>query len=602
MSEVVFKRAIVTNIDLDATTQDLEELLGFDKTDFLKNNTCVQIKKDDNNGIYALVISPQFAHDEIIKLNGVEFYGKNLKIVPEDVGKPTNNNNNHNNNNDSGNNSSSSNNEDSSSNNNNDDNDGNGSSEIEYLFLDCRLPDANFDPIKEVEVCAALQLDYADDPHKAVKKFWGRNLGTFAVESTEMEKYAGKNLVIRGHHIPLVPVYKRPPQQQHQQQHTPQNRRRFFDPDGLKIRIFDAWKLQHRGIKNQEFNEYFQSIGAEVIVMAQPERCKDFREIFNTNRFIVVKKTNNEGNTIDFGTHATVGGVSFKLSYFGIQRYCALCDLKHGYECPTKMKFDLMRAQRKDQTQKTKIYSDSTLRHTNQLALTTDTACMTGGGIAQLVNAIPYDHHHDEVIINGGTNEMNTENLREYVYTIDKMRPKIEKLAEKTSVTIVLPATPTEAPEQIVKDRLLTKVLKDIQSIDVIKLDPVEMADFRHPTREGTVNILQQINGRKKIIIEQFGDSTTLPAKYRGVQTLFKVGCRGCETTEFNHSLCEDCTTAAAAIDITEFERQITELHETMYPQLNDVEMRERGKKRSNSSDGKVTGNKKSTNGDNGNM
>ena len=191
---------------------------------------------------------------------------------------------------------------------------------------------------------------------------------------------------------------------------------------------------------------------------------------------------------------------------------------------------------------------------------------------------------------------MNTENLREYVYTIQKMRPKIEKLAEKTSVTIVLPATPTESPEQIVKDELLSKALDEIESIEVIKLDPVEMADFRHPTREGTVKILQQINSTKQIIIDQFADSTTLPAKYRGVQTLFKVGCRGCDSTEFTHSLCEDCATAAAALDITEIERHISEIHETMYPRLNDVEMNERGRKRSNSSDGE-SGNKKSSNG-----
>ena len=59
--QVVFKRALVLNIDQDATSQDLAELLGFDKTDFLKNHCCVQIKTDEKNGRFALVVSPEFA-------------------------------------------------------------------------------------------------------------------------------------------------------------------------------------------------------------------------------------------------------------------------------------------------------------------------------------------------------------------------------------------------------------------------------------------------------------------------------------------------------------------------------------------------------------
>ena len=390
-----------------------------------------------------------------------------------------------------------------------------------------------------------------------------------------MVRYLDKNLVIRGHHIPLVPIRKRKPRHQ-QAKRGDQERRRFFDPDGIKIRIFDAWKLQHRTIPHSLFNEYFESIGAEIIKPAQPESCREYREVSNTNRYIVVKKTRDDGSEIDFGERISVSDTSFKLSYFGIQRYCGLCDKSHGWECPTQIHNDLLRTLRKGTTNKAKIYSDSTLRHVNQLALTTDTACMTGGGIAQLVNAIPYDDPHEEVVIKAGTNELNEENLKEFVYTVQKTEEKLEKLATDAKITVVLPSIPTDTPEQIIKGQFLTESISKIVSINVIALAEVEMADFRHPSRKGTAAIINQIHAKKPIVLSDCrSDDTTLPSKYRGVQTLFKVGCRGCDSLEFTRSLCNTCVENAKVLDTTEIEGRIRLLRDQMFPpvETNEVQM-----------------------------
>ena len=454
--------------------------------------------------------------------------------------------------------------------------------DILYLLLDCRLPTFVFNPVKEIEVCAALQLEHGDDHHTAVQTFRGRNLGTFSIESTDMKRYVGTHLVIRGKEIPLTPIRKRKPNQPQQQHRNFSDRRRFHDPDGLKIRIFDAWKIHHRQIPHNAFNEYFEQIGVEIIKPTQPERCREYREVFNTNRFIVVRKIKDDGTVVDFGERISVAGVSFKLSYFGIQRYCGLCDTAHGWECPIQIHNDFLRALRKGKTNKAKLYSDSTLRHVNQLALTTDTACMTGGGIAQLCNAIPFDKPHEEVIIKAGTNELNEENLNQFVYTIEKTKEKLAKMAEEVKVTVVLPSVPTSTPEQTVKGQFMTESFESISSIQVIKLEEVDMADFRHPSRKGTTSIINQIHAKIPIILTDCEeDDTTYPSKYRGVQTLFKVGCRGCDSPEFTRSLCTTCIANANKQDTTEIIQRIQNLHEQMYPPVQtDVDMKDANKKR----------------------
>ena len=124
---------------------------------------------------------------------------------------------------------------------------------------------------------------------------------------------------------------------------------------------------------------------------------------------------------IDLGTSVEVNGVRFNIMYDGMQRYCFLCLKKHGTECPAKVRFEFLRNLRKGKTGKTKIYSDSSLRHANQLALTTNIACMSGGGIGELCNVIKHDEKHENIILHAGNNEITrTESLPEFAYTIEK--------------------------------------------------------------------------------------------------------------------------------------------------------------------------------------
>ena len=533
---VSFKRLSVYNIDERITTNDISQLLNFNTTPFLVNHSCVQIREDEGEGKYATVICPADAHVEALKLNGVTFFDKTLRIVDADevtnepaentLPKPQQDN-----------------------------------EAILFLRLDCRNhPDLNFPPVTEREVCQALKLVHPNDPHKAVKSF--QEVGTFGIESVEMEKYLDTKLIIRGHEIPLTAVRKKT------------KRQSSYDPEGVKIRIYDAYGLSYRHIQNGTFDEYFKSLGVDIIKQCQPEKCREDRDIYNTHRYLVVKSTNKDGVKVDFGTRITVGDHSFKIWYPNIQKFCGLCQRKHGWDCPTKTRFEFLRKLRQGKTTQCKIYSDSLLRNANQLALRTDVACMTGGAIGQICNAIPYDPKKtEEVIINGGTNELKIVDLNEFMYTVTKSGQKLSELAKTTPVTVVLPEIPKKVPESIIKTHYLHNEISKVENVNVVVLSDIEMDDgayHKHPTKDGTINIIKQIDASKNVIMDKCDDDIYLPAKYRGVQTLFKVGCRGCQRKDYNPFLCDTCHEDAKAVDTTVLVSEIKRLTEEMFPPIND--------------------------------
>ena len=551
--DVEFKRAHVFNIDQDATSKDLSNLFGFNKTDFLKRHCCVEIKTNEIDGkLFALVVSPKLAHDEILKLDGADFFGQQLKIVAEDDPEsdpqrestvqdtPTHD-------------------------------DG----EILYMLLDCRNNrDFWIPPVSEVEVIDALLLEHGDDEQKAVKAGFGRNLGTFQIESTDMDRYIDTELIIRGHKIKLEPLRRK------------QKKQFQRDPDGIKIRIYDAYGLQFRGLNGELFDDYFDSLGVGIIKQTRPERCRNRPEVFNTNRFIVVKKTTQDGIEVDFGSRINVAGHSFKLSYYGMKKFCDLCNGVHRNNyCPSRVRFAFLQQLRKGKTQKRKIYSDSTLRHTNQLALTTDVACMSGGGLGQICNLVPFDEPHKEVIINAGTNEIKNEQpLKEFVYTVESAGEKLKELSKSVPITVILPPTNTTTPELQAKSEFIQDAISNIDEITTVQLTDIETANNDppfHPTVTGTKHMLTQINVafNKEIILQECDDDTTLPTKYRQVQSLFKAGCRGCNAAEYTPTLCNSCKVKAGDTDTKNLEEKIETLRDKMFPKMGDVLMKDLNKR-----------------------
>ena len=188
-----------------------------------------------------------------------------------------------------------------------------------------------------------------------------------------------------------------------------------------------------------------------------------------------------------------------------------------------------------------------------------------------MCNMVPYDNKHEEIVLNGGSNEiLRTSSREEFVFTVEKTEEKLRKLAEDRKVIVVVPKPPTFGPEEDGKQQYYAKKLKAIESITTIDLKDVEFDETSHPTERGTTVIIDQIAKAigGEIILEVAGGDVTAKRKYSQVNVTYKVGCRGCDTPNFTPSLCPNCNETAKAVNVQELDVIIEAIREEMYPEL----------------------------------
>ena len=168
MEELVYKTLRINNIDNRAAEGDIVQLFGLASNEHLKKHSSVQIEDAVGGGKIAVAVMPETAAKDAIRLNGIEFYGRQLNIeedgsnnnaaemIQADVEatvRPDPN-------------------------------------EIIAMELDCRIPEWNLiternpnGKVKEIEVCEALVLEFPDDPTKRVQTMWGTKIGLFRIQS-----------------------------------------------------------------------------------------------------------------------------------------------------------------------------------------------------------------------------------------------------------------------------------------------------------------------------------------------------------------------------------------------------------------------------------
>merc|ERR1712142_1117789 len=86
--DVSKKSIYVGNLGSNVTSEDLTNLFGLGATPFLQKTCCVDVACDDKTGKsknFAIVTVPEHVHSELIKLNGIEFYGRQIVIEEEVV-------------------------------------------------------------------------------------------------------------------------------------------------------------------------------------------------------------------------------------------------------------------------------------------------------------------------------------------------------------------------------------------------------------------------------------------------------------------------------------------------------------------------------------
>ena len=443
---------------------------------------------------------------------------------------------------------------------------------ISHMEVDTRRPEWCRNHVKLIEVIRAFELEHREDFNKSITAMRGGLMGLFMLESENYERYRNKSVFVRGVELKITPRIQKeregpsPIYGRYNQNHRYHGERR----EGTLVTIWDSYKFKVRHISNELFDEHFQNIeGVEVIKQTQPQKTPGSSTL-NNNRYLVVKNEAEDKSKIDLGSSVEIMGQSWNLSYRGIQKYCFLCDEKHGWECPSKKRFESLKEQRKGKTGHRKMYTDSSFRNTNQLALTTDVECMSGGGMGQICNIVALDTKHDEVIIHAGNNEiLNTKSLSEFVYTVEKASEKLRKLAEETKVTVVLPCAPTMGADEDCKAKFFEEKMKEIDTIQTIKLKKIEY-DCDHPSEKGTQEMIEQIQTAigEKIVLEGAEQEVTTKRKYSQVQPMYKVGCRGCSTLDFTPQLCSACKEEAQSVDTQYLEDMIKKLEEQTFPNL----------------------------------
>ena len=267
--------------------------------------------------------------------------------------------------------------------------------------VDIRSFFSPFDFPKLPEIIKDIESKFTTDITKVVKALWGPLMGVYRIEAKDYVIYKDATIKIRNLDIPIILRTK---------QHN-LNRR-----EGILVTVYDAFAGKAQQILGNAFDAYFLDItGMKMIRQTTPQYHKNTR-VLNGNRYFVADF---DPTSLDLGESVAIGGSHFRIQYEGMQRYCHLCALKHGKRCAAKEKFAEMREKRQGKVTH-KIYCDSTLRNANQLALATDIACTSGGGIGQIANVVHLDpEKKDNIIIFAGANEIkkseNSLGIRLYV-------------------------------------------------------------------------------------------------------------------------------------------------------------------------------------------
>ena len=131
---------------------------------------------------------------------------------------------------------------------------------------------------------------------------------------------------------------------------------------------------------------------------------------------------------------------------------------------------------------------------------------MSGAGIGQLLNAIPFDEPHDEIVVSGGTNDLKGNNLNEFAYSVMKIEEKLSKLSQEQQIKVVLPPIREDVPELHVKGKFLRNSIEKVEKVTVFNLQNIEGDNTHHPTDKGTADIIKQIHEKKDIVMEGCND------------------------------------------------------------------------------------------------
>ena len=83
IEESPITKMYIGNLVESVSTKDLEDVLGIEKTPYLKEKCRVELQVDEKTGkskSFAFLYVPEQVHEDVLKLHGIEFHGKQLTV------------------------------------------------------------------------------------------------------------------------------------------------------------------------------------------------------------------------------------------------------------------------------------------------------------------------------------------------------------------------------------------------------------------------------------------------------------------------------------------------------------------------------------------
>ena len=540
------------NLGSNVTSDDLSRAFSLD-SDLCKITLLQEEKDGDPLNSAKLIVPPEVAL-EIFKLNGTYLSGREMRI---ENGEPSK----------TGSDMQIENSEPTSR---------------SYVELDLS---AGFDcyrikSLTRAELVHAIEKRFSGDETKRVIAPVRRDDTLWKIETEEIDMYKGTDSLVNENNevIATVAVKKkyshRTPEGRvfwSEKRNPPGGHRQSGETDVL-ITLYEANTDKFRHVTNEMLTTEIVKMGAgEMKKSVRPQPACPGSTVPGKNKFFVLQNVDRSKISpfFTFYDNETDTNVRMFLNYYGKPRQCNFCAETHEGDCMLKKKIRALEDERREASEPAgklpiKTYSDSTLRHVREQALSSDVDAMSGGTMGNILNAMEVDHGNSDVanvIMVAGTNELHRRmETEEFVLVVDNTVKRISEVAKSRKLALLPPPVHVKSLDTLeqAKREYLTEALDTASENGVTVLaNPIDSYDDdegRHPTREQTITIINFLDEQAKRLFNTplklksaTDDVICAPRFYKGTTPLYRFGCSGCNDRSQNKwpNLCNACQALA---------------------------------------------------------
>ena len=339
----------------------------------------------------------------------------------------------------------------------------------------------------------------------------------------------------------------------------------------LLLTLDKADTRRFKNVSNEDLTRLIVNLGIGTIKRAvQMQPIRGTREP-SGNKYVILENVKEEDrkkipSSFDFSDEN--GQINrMWINYNGKPRRCKFCGALHDADvtvCPLEVTVRQMEQERENTPRTVKTYSDSTLRLVRQTATASDVDAMSGGTTGNVLNAIEVDKGNNEIknlIIVAGQNELHRRmSNEEFLWVNRSKEERLKKLSETKRVAVL--STPDQQfmdPISQAREEVSRASLVELNEAGSILLweNPIQVfeADFgRHPSDDQTKVLMRFMDKMCRevfnapFILDSATDEVLVTGLYRGVNSLYKFGCSGCNSRVKNkwQNLCDVCSNAIA--------------------------------------------------------